>query len=460
MLIEMEKISKEDTAETNDLIVELVQNKCINPPGDELRSIKTIEKFLEAKGIECKVYESAQKRGNLTAVIKGSDPNHPGLIFGPSHVDVVPVTKPEEWSIDPFSGEIKDDYIWGRGTLDMLFMVATQVQAFAKLHSEQFKPKGDLVLFIVADEECGGDYGTKYVVDKHPEELGFKKRRMFAVTESGGFSIAPNKFIFISGEKGAFLKVLKFKGTPGHGSMPYDADNAVLKASKAALLLNRYCEKKIPLETKYLRNLAKGMKMNFFTSFLLSNKKLLPFAIRILKKSDPSMAKFIHSISRMTISPNMVEGGTKTNIIASTAQLNLDIRTLPGQDNKYVLHHLKKALGKLSKEVEITEFEGEGIVSLGSESPVNSEFVNAMQRAIQLEFSEASLVPLISMTATDGRFLREQGVDTYGFALYNPDKPLNEFLNLVHGVNERVDLKTVELSLKVYYNLAHEFLDE
>ncbi len=451
-----------DSVELNEtiaLLQELVKNKCVNPPGNEMKSIKTIEKFLNNKGIKCEVFESAPNRGNLVARIEGKDENHPGLIFGPSHVDVVPVTIPEKWTVEPFSAEIKDGYVWGRGTLDMLFMVATQVQAFCKLHHEGFKPKRDLILFIVADEECGGDYGAKWVIDKHPEMLNINKKKMYAVTESGGISIAQGKLIFINGEKGAIWKKLIFKGTPGHGSMPFSADNAVLKASRAALLLTNYCDKKMPVNAEYIGNLVKGLNMNFLVRLIITNKKFLPIALKLLNKKNQHMAKFIHSLSRMTISPNIVSGGTKTNIIAANAEVELDIRTLPGQDDDYVLFHLRKALGKLADETEIVDASTEeGIKSLGTESPVQSIFVDAMEKAIEHEIPNAKLVPLIAMGATDGRYLRGQYIDTYGFALYNPDMPMEHFVNLVHGIDERIDLKSLELSLNVYYNLVKEFL--
>ncbi|MCK4971745.1 MAG: M20/M25/M40 family metallo-hydrolase, partial [Candidatus Heimdallarchaeota archaeon] len=175
--------------ETNQLLIELIQNKCVNPPGDEMRSIKTIEKFLKNKGVSCKVFESKKNRGNLVAVIPGTDKEAPGLIFGPSHVDVVPVTKPDDWKEDPFGGKIKDGFIWGRGTLDMLFIVASQVQAFTLLSQEKFKPKGDLVLFIVADEETGGAWGADWMIKNHSNELSINNRKMFAVTEAGGVQI-------------------------------------------------------------------------------------------------------------------------------------------------------------------------------------------------------------------------------------------------------------------------------
>ena len=445
--------------ETEQLLIELIQNKCINPPGEEMRSIRTIEKFLKNKGVSCKVFESKKNRGNLVAVIPGTDKEASGLIFGPSHVDVVPVTKPDDWKEDPFEGVMKDGYIWGRGTLDMLFIVASQVQAFALLSQEKFKPKGDLVLFIVADEETGGMWGADWMIKNHYNELSINNCKMFAVTEAGGIQISKDKFVIINGEKGATWLKLKFQGTPGHGSAPYSSDNAVHKVSKAALYLTDYCDNKTPIDTTYISHLVKGLGMNFILRSLITNKKLLPIILKILRKRDPEIAKILHSLSRMTISPNIIQGGTKTNIIASEASLELDIRTLPSQDYDYVVFHVKKALKELSNEVIIERTESkEGIASMGTASPVESEFVTAMRNAIRKDFPEAKIVPLIAGGATDGRFLRVKNVDTYGFALFDPETPMNEIVNLAHGVNERISLKTVELSLKVYYNLAKEFL--
>lgn len=445
--------------ETYQLLIELVQNKCVNPPGDETRSIKTIEKFLKNKGVRCKVFESKKNKGNLVAVIPGTDKEAPGLIFGPSHVDVVPVTKPDEWQENPFGGLRKDGFIWGRGTLDMLFIVASQVQAFALLSQEKFKPKGDLVLFIVADEETGGLWGADWMINNHSDELCINNRKMFAVTEAGGVQINKDKFVIINGEKGATGLILRFQGTPGHGSAPYSSDNAVHKASKAALYLTDYCDNKIPIDTTYIRNLVKGIGMNFILRSLIINRKILPIILKILNKKDPEMPKVLHSLSRMTISPNIIQGGNKINIIASEATLKLDIRKLPGQDYEYVIFHVKKALKELADEVIIENIKtDEFIESMGSASPVESDFVTAMKNAIRKEFPNANLVPLIAGGATDGRYLRKINVDTYGFSLFAPETPTNEIVNLAHGVDERISQKTVELSLKVYYNLAKEFL--
>ncbi|MBD3189653.1 MAG: M20/M25/M40 family metallo-hydrolase [Candidatus Heimdallarchaeota archaeon] len=437
--------------ETYDLLQQLIQNKCVNPPGNEMRNIKTIEKFLSEKGVSCEIYESAEQRGNLVARIKGKEES-PKLMFGPSHVDVVPVDNPEEWDVSPFSGKVKDSYIWGRGAIDMLFIVATQVQAFAALFQEDFEPKGDLVLLIVSDEETGGQFGAEWMLKNHPEMV----ETDYAVTEAGGIPIAPGKFVITIGEKGGAWKRISFTGTPGHGSMPYGSNNAVLKAAEAAKKLKEYTP---PITTEYLGHLAKGMGVNKFTQFLMTKKIFLPFILKRLKKNQPLVAKVIHGLSRMTISPNIIKGGTKVNMIPSSAYLDVDIRTLPGQDEEYVHNHLMKALGELAAEAKISELEQEeGFMSYGNSSPAKSDFVSAMERAIQKEIPDSSIVPFIMTGVSDARFFRERDVETYGFSLFDPELSLSDFANLAHGTNERVSLKTVELTLKAHYNLAKEFL--
>jgi acetylornithine deacetylase/succinyl-diaminopimelate desuccinylase-like protein len=434
-----------------ELLSQLIQNKCVNPPGNEMRSIRTIETYLKEHGLNCQVYESDPDRGNLVSRITGDD--GPRLMFGPSHVDVVPVEDPAAWDEGPFSGVVKDGYIWGRGALDMLFIVAAQVQAFVDLHREGFHPAGELILLLVSDEEAGGSYGAGWMLENHPGQV----QADYAVTEAGGFSIAPGKIIFMNGEKGASWKRISFKGTPGHGSMPYGSDNAVLKAGEAAIRLSEYNP---PVDTTYLSQIACGLGLGFLKRTMLTNPLLLSFTLPRMKNREPVMAKMMHSLSRMTISPNMVRGGVKVNIIPEKAHIDVDIRTLPGQDDEYVISQLRKALGPLADEaiIEGGTTEGGGFTSYGNASPPRSEFVDAMEDAVRKEVPGATLVPLIMPGATDSRFLRKRGTEAYGFSLIDPDTPTSHLADLAHGTNERVSVKTLELSQKVYYHLAKEFL--
>jgi len=445
--------------ETIQLLSKLIQNRCVNPPGNELKSINTIHRFLTERGVESTIYKTAPERGNLLARIQGTQ-NGSKLMFGPSHVDVVPVTKEEEWEVDPFSGIMKNEHIWGRGALDMLFMVVTQVQAFVKLHQENFQPKGDLILLIVSDEEAGGKYGTEWMYLNHPDIV----QTDYAVSESGGLAISPGKFIFMFGEKGGSWKRIRFTGTPGHGSMPYNSDNAVKKAGEAAERLYKYGLSNflgIPVTTEFLKPMARGLGLGLIQRFMLTNKFILPLTLRQMKNTNQAMAKAVHGLTRMTISPNIIHGGSKINIIPPSAYLEVDIRTLPGQDEEYVIKHLQKAIGnKLAKEAIIEEPSADegGVASYGNASPISSPFVQAMKETINEILPGSTLVPFMMPAVTDCRFLRERGIDAYGFALFDPKTPLNDLSHLAHGINERVSVKTLELSQEAYYLLAKKVL--
>ncbi|MFW9779435.1 MAG: M20/M25/M40 family metallo-hydrolase [Candidatus Heimdallarchaeota archaeon] len=438
--------------ETIELLQKLIQNKCVNPPGDELRSIKTIESYLTDRNISCQVFETAPNRGNLVARINGSSDGS-SLMFGPAHVDVVPVDR-DKWSVDPFEGVIKDEHVWGRGTLDMLFIVAAQVQAFSQLQQEGFKPKGDLILCVVADEEAGGTYGMEWLIKNQLEII----QSDYALGEAGGFPLADGKLlVFGTGEKGAAWKRLTFRGTPAHGSSPYKSDNAVVKAGLAATRLARY---KSPVDTQYIKVMAKGIGMNPIIRLLMNRWMLAP-VLNLIYRKNPTIAKLLYSLSRMTISPNIVQGGTKTNIIAGQAHLGVDIRVLPDQNDGYVTDHVKKAIGKkLAQETTIeTPSDLPGFFqSQGSTSEVSPEIKDAIMKSVSPYYPDAQFVPMMSSGASDLRFLRPHGTRAYGFSLFDPSVNINEISKLAHGPNERIGIKTIDLTLHAYYNVAKELL--
>lgn len=448
------KTETEHVEDTIQLLVKLVQNKCINPPGNELKSIQVIEKYLKDRNVPCQVLKSAPNRSNLISEIKGQNSGS-SLMFGPSHVDVVPIGNKSAWEVDPFGGIIKDEHIWGRGTLDMLFIVATQVQAFACLFQEGFKPKGDLKLCIVADEEAGGIFGTEWLMKHQPDFMSVD----YALSEAGGIPIAPGRLLLGIGEKGAAWKRVSFKGTPTHGSMPYKSDNAVIKAAIAAERLNNYTP---PINLDYIKLMANGLGLSKITQLMLSHRIFLPIVLKMAHKRNPVMARLLHALSRMTISPNIIHGGTKTNVVAGEAYLDVDIRILPNQDDEFVVKHLRKAMGEMGKEaiIERPPDQPGFFTSEGTASDPNSEIVPFMCKAVSEVYPNAQFVPLIVAGATDLRYLRERGTQAYGFSLFDPETPLNTMATLPHGPNERISLKTVEYSLMAYYNLAKEFLNQ
>lgn len=438
--------------ETISLLSELIRNRCVNPPGEEMRSILTVQRTLAGHGVEARVFESAPGRGNLIARIPGSG-SGPSLMLGPSHVDVVPVESPDAWEVDPFLGTVRDGYVWGRGALDMLFIVAAQVQAFARLHDEGFRPRGDLLLLVVSDEEAGGGCGTRWMVEKHPDLV----RADYAVTEAGGITVAPGRVLFMAGEKGVAAKRVYFRGRAGHGSMPQGADNAIAKMGAAASRIAAYSP---PATTEHLVTIADGLGLGPIQRVMLTTTWLLPLTLRGLRGRQPTMAALIHGLSRMTMSPNVAQGGVKVNVIPEKAYLDVDIRTLPGQDDSYVTAQLRGALGPLADEALIEDLPGQdaALRSYGSSSLTRSPFVEAMERAVRVELPGARLVPLIMPGATDCRFLRGLGTAAYGFSLFDPETPTSHLAELAHGANERVSIKTLDLTRKVYYSLAKDFL--
>jgi acetylornithine deacetylase/succinyl-diaminopimelate desuccinylase-like protein len=436
------------------LLQEMIRNKCINPPGGEMRNIRTVSNFLNTHGVPHEVFESAPERGNLLAIIPGRG-NGPSLMFGPSHVDVVPVLNEETWSIPPFEGIEKDGCIWGRGALDMLFFVACQTVVFSKLHQEGFKPEGDLKLLIVADEEAAGTYGAKWMVDNHPEKVKVD----YLITEQGGEPLDEKRIVYWFAEKGMAWTQIKFKGDEQHGSAPYKSNNALVKLAKATQLLAEY---QPPRDTQFIKPILDNLAIGGMSRKLASNTSTLPRVLESLSKDNLGMAKLFHALTQMTISPNLAKSGTKVNVVPGEATLYVDIRLLPGQNIEYAYAHVRKALGSLADEMEIGPIPTEegGDSGPGTASDVSSPLVEKMQEvAKDLRGPETILVPFMSPGGTDARYFRMKfGTQAYGFALHDDTLDSGTIQALFHGDDERIPLGTIDLTAKAYYEIAKRFL--
>ncbi len=446
-----------DFKETYSLVQSLVRTACVNPPGNELPSIKVIEKFLQDKGITTiTITETAPNRANLFCKIAGSNPKAHSLLLGPSHVDVVPISNPQDWSVDPFAGIIKDGFMYGRGVLDMLSIVAAQVVTFCKIFTEKIPLEGDLMLLIVSDEESGGKFGTNHFLQQNSELLQVDQHKIYAITEGGGLVLYNKLLLLRVGERGVFWRRLLFKGTPGHGAFPYLSNNAIYKASKAATQIYDYVHSSMPVVIEPVRVFLESLAEFEPQIKNLLQEETFQQGIRQLSDSYSSdntsnakLARDLFSITHLTFSPNFIEGGSKINTIPGKAFLDIDIRTLPGQDEKYVLHHLRKALGD-ELQPEITQIFEDDNVQLGSMSPASphdSPFVKAIHEAVKRTLPEVEIIPSIVGGGTDARFCRAYGIDTYGFAVTNPALKPDE-LGPAHGIDERIDLTSIDLTLQ------------
>lgn len=440
--------------EITGLMQEMIRNKCINPPGNEMKSIRTVERFLSSYGIDSEIFESAPDRGNLLAEIKGTR-DHPSFMLGPAHVDVVPVENEKDWAVPPFEGIIKDGIIWGRGSLDMLYIVACQTVVFAKLHKEGFKPKGNLKLCIVADEEASGNYGANWLVQNHPEKVKVD----YLITEAGGDPVGPNRLTYVYGEKGTAWTRLSFQGEEQHGSAPFKSNNAVVKMSKA---IQRISEYQPPRNTSLLKPFIKAMGIGTITRALMGNTRTLGFMFEQISKRSRADAAFLNTMTQMTLSPNVCKGGAKVNTIPGQSYVDVDVRTLPGQDEEYVFTQFRKALGSILDDVTIESLPVSlgGGFNPGNISEMESPLVRIMESVVrELRGPEISLVPMVSPGVTDSRFFRRAfGTNAYGFSIHDGSLAIGELMAMFHGTDERVPLGTLELTSKGYMEIVRKML--
>ena len=293
--------------EAVELLQRLVRNRCVNDgtpgSGNETSSAEDLRDYLSVPGgPDMDVLAPLPGRGSLVLRMDGTDPDAPSLcLIG--HTDVVPVT-PDTWSRDPFGGEVVDGELWGRGAVDMLNLTASMAVAVRHLFSEGFRPRGTLVYVAVADEEAGGRYGAEWLVDHHYDLVGAN----YVVTESGGLSRpGPDgpKLLISTGEKGLSWGKLRVKGTPGHGSMPFGSDNALVKAAEVIRRLAAYQPPARVSDT--WRQMVGLLDVPAEARAGLVDPGRVDETCGAL--SDPRTAAFAHACTHLTISPNVVRGG-------------------------------------------------------------------------------------------------------------------------------------------------------
>src|SRR5688572_10119433 len=226
------------TGETVELLQTLIRNECVNEgtaeSGFETRNADVLQTCVEGDGVDIERWEPTQGRASFVARIPGTDPAAASLCLM-GHTDVVPVN-PAGWRHDPFGGELIDGEVWGRGAVDMLNLTSSMAVVFRSLVQRGFRPKGDLLYFAVADEEAGSEHGARWVADEHPDAI----RCDYLLTESGGLHSGPDGHRSVGltvGEKGVAWRRIRVHGTPGHGSMPFGSDNALVTAAKVVTSL-------------------------------------------------------------------------------------------------------------------------------------------------------------------------------------------------------------------------------
>ena len=440
-------------AETTDLLQHLIRNACVNDgtigSGAEGRSADVLQSYLEGSGLDLERYESAPGRVNLVGRMEGSDPSAPSLLLM-GHTDVVPANA-DRWRRDPFGGELVDGEVWGRGAVDMLNLTASMAVATRHLLTDGFRPRGTLTYLAVADEEALGTYGAAWMLRERPDAV----RSDFVVTEMGGFrmplpSSGGPKLPVMVAEKGTYWCKLRVRGTPGHGSMPLRTDNALVKAAEVVRRIAEFRP-----ETRIHEVWERFVESSDLPAEL-ATMLLAPDQIRAFAESAPDvgLARMVHACTHTTFAPTIVHGGVKTNVIPDTVELEVDIRTLPGQRAAEIRDMLAEALGDLAGSVDIQAQSDDE----ASASPIDTPLWDSIRRVTGKLTPGATTVPFMIVGATDSRFFRRAGATAYGAGLFSERISFAEFASMFHGDNERIDQESLDLSTHLWEGVARDLL--
>ena len=420
------------------LLQELIRANTVNPPGNESRAAVILRDYLAFSGIECEWIAREPERANVIARLPGGD--GPSLAFL-CHTDTV-LADPGEWAHDPWSGDIADGEVWGRGALDMKGHVAANAVAFASLVRDGFTPSGDLLFIATADEEFGeGEaQGLSWLVETHPDAV----RCDYTINEGGGERLVLGgqpAYLCGTAEKASAPFVLRVHGRAGHASMPRIADNALVKAARYIEVLGTLepDPQLIPETTALLEE-------------LLGETPSASEAFERASALDPVLGELVSPLLGPTFSPTMVEASQKRNVIPAVCDVVVDCRLLPGQTPADVEVFVRDALGPGDYEIAWIEPTG------GTRSALRTPLWEALESFVQEAEPGAKLVPVANAGFTDSHYLREAfGTVAYGFF---PLKSMDPELvaRLIHAPDERVAVDDLALAVDMLRHAAHEML--
>jgi acetylornithine deacetylase/succinyl-diaminopimelate desuccinylase-like protein len=418
------------------LLQELIQNRCVNDgtrdSGHEHRSVATLTDFFGERG---EVFEPSPGRQSVIYRVPGTEPGAPHLLLLP-HLDVVPAN-PGGWSVDPFKAEISDGFVWGRGAVDMLNVTAAMAVAFRRYLSGELPPlPGDLILAAVADEEASGTLGARYLVEEHWEKVA----TTYLLTEVAYPDVVtPGGALHLvaAGEKGPFWTKLRTRGVPGHGSMPYRAENA-LEPMVAALHGLFSTPAPVSITPEWI-DFVESLGLGPGTTESLEDPERVDGGIEDLGATDPALAAYAYAATHLTLSPNLLDAGVKANVIPERAEATVDIRALPGMDRTTINDHLRKAMGDAGAMVEIEPMADHP----ANVSPTLNPLWEAIVDSVESLAGHRRVLPMLMPVATDARFFRARGVVAYGTGWFDERVPFPEFLKLFHGHDERVSIESL-----------------
>ncbi len=429
-----------------ELLQNLIRFDTTNPPGNEADCIAYIAELCHSLGIETKTYAKDPKRPNLVARIAGRGDAEPLLLYG--HVDVVS-TANQDWTHPPFSGDIAELMIWGRGALDMKGGVAMMTAAFLRAKAEELDMPGDVILCILSDEEAGGDNGARFMVEKHADVFAGVN---YAIGEFGGFPtyIGGKKFFAIqTSEKSSCQTRVSFRGPAGHGSMPRRSrDNATYKMAKALEALNTY---RLPVHiTPAAENMINAIAGGLGGDTAYTLRQLLnPQHTDAILDEMGDLGRQFDAILHNTASPNIVRGGDKINVIPGQVEIEIDMRIVPGFDPQAALDEIRNLVGEWGQVELIRHSAGSGHLDMGMYDTLAEILVDGQ---------DAQAIPLLVSGGTDGRHFSRLNIQSYGYLPM--DLPADfDFMTTVHAANERVPVEAMQFGTEKIFQVLGQFHD-
>jgi acetylornithine deacetylase/succinyl-diaminopimelate desuccinylase-like protein len=419
--------------EVTALLQELLRLDTVNPPGNETRAAEVLQRYLTQNGVTSRIIAKTPDRANLVARLPGAE--GPSLLLM-AHTDTV-LADPEEWTRDPWSGDLVDGEVWGRGALDMKGHVAAAAVAVASLAREGLRPPGDVFLALTADEEVGVDFGMSWLAREHGDTV----RADLALNEGGGerCALGDNVFYLCSvAEKATAPFRLRLRGRSGHASDPHTADNALLKAGPVLEALER-------LEPP--RSLVP--EVSAFLQTVLGESPPVEVALDRARALHPLAAELVAPLLSATLSPTMIEASRKRNVIPGSCVIEVDCRLLPGQRPEEIESLLRAGVpGDWEIEWIVAEQVG------GSRSPLDTALWRTLQAWVDHVEPGARLAPIVLAGFTDSHYVRSAFHTTaYGFF------PLREMdpdvaARLVHSADERIAVDDLELGVDLFRHVA------
>jgi acetylornithine deacetylase/succinyl-diaminopimelate desuccinylase-like protein len=406
-----------------------------NPPGNEEKAVLFLEAILKKEGINSRIYSPSPGRANIMAQIAGKKKGKPVILL--SHIDVVPAMK-DEWDTDPFGGALINGFVYGRGAIDMKTQALCQLLAFIQYNKDGVTPERDMIYLATCDEEVGGKYGVEYMLKKVPQ-----LRNASFVLSEGGFIKEEEGFAHAQvsvAEKKLSQFIIK---ASGHGSVPHkdSANEKVIKAS-ARILSYEWPLKPTTVASAYLEGIFKGKKEKGYAfKYLreaLKNKKFRDYMENV---------PLYNALLRNTVTPTILKGGEKINVIPTESSASFDARLLPAEEHEAFFKRIRQLAGKDVELLRVNESVGKPVPSGYN----NSYFKGIRSVAEGTEGKGLPVLPYITTGATDLRYFRDLGITAYGFfpIVLSSDEILR-----MHGKNERISVENIHKGLEGTYQIV------